>query len=193
MKNYNIETNFWFADKIFNTKIEDSFCDLILKKIYQDKDKWKKGLRNINAFTTGFDGLKKYQELVEISTLISGTLLPKIGKSFNWQYNNWKPASAWVNFYEKGDSASIHNHTGSDFCGILILKPGEGDLLFHDCKFIEGKTKRFEQIEDQRIKEKKGTLILFPSYLYHSVNECRNDRITIAFNFLNIAILEENE
>lgn len=185
MTNYNIETNLWFADQIFSTKIDESFCDLLIEKINIDKNKWKKGLKNVRALTTGWDGLNKYNELKEISTLCCKTLLPTIGQSMNWQYNNWTTNSAWINFYQKGDSTDLHNHRGSDFCGVLILKPGEGNLLFHDSKFIENKQKAFEQIEDQRINEKKGTLILFPSYSYHSVTECKNDRISVAFNFLN--------
>ena len=37
----------------------------------------------------------------------------------------------------------------------------------------------------QRLNEKRGTLILFPSYLYHSVTECKTERISVAFNFFN--------
>lgn len=185
MKNYNIEKNLWFADQIFNTQIDESFCDLLIEKIDQDKNGWEKGLKNVKALTTGWNGLSKYNELEEISTLCCETLLPTIGNSMNWQYNNWSTSSAWVNFYQEGDSTDLHNHRGNDFCAVLILKPGEGDLLFHNSKFVERQLKAFEQVEDQRINEKKGTLILFPSYLYHSVTECKTERISVAFNFFN--------
>lgn len=192
MKNYNIETNLWFADQIFSTKIDEDFCDSLIEKINIDKNEWKKGLRNVKALTSGWDGLRQYDELKEINALCCKTLLPRIGQSMNWQYNNWSTVTAWVNFYEKGDSTENHNHRGSDFCGVLILKPGEGNLLFHNSKFVEGFKKSFEQQEDQRINEEKGTLILFPSYLYHSVTECKNERISVAFNFWN-DVLANNE
>jgi hypothetical protein len=188
MKNYNIETNLLFADQIFNTQIDESFCDVLVKKINKDKHEWKKGLKNVNALTTGWNGLKKYDELKEISTLICKILLPKIGKVVNWKYDNWRAHEAWINFYQKGDATSIHNHRSVDYCGVLILKPGEGDLLFHNPKFVERQLKAFEQVEDQRLNEKRGTLILFPSYLYHSVTECKTERISVAFNFFNDVI-----
>ena len=86
----------------------------------------------------------------------------------------------------------MHHHMDVDYAAILIIKPGEGNLLFHDSKFVEGYKKSFEQQEDQRINEEKGTLMLFPGYLYHSVTECKTERISVAFNFWNDA-LADNE
>ena len=41
---------------------------------------------------------------------------------------------------------------------------------------------------DEKINERKGTLILFPAYLYHEVMDCDEERITVAFNFINTPI-----
>jgi len=186
--NYNIHLVNWFPVTIFHTQIDDQLCDKLIEKVMVDKDTWTKGLRNVQAKTTGWNGLGKYEELDEIKLLITQTLLPKIGESQNWKYNNWAAYEAWINFYEKGDFANLHNHIGADFCGVLILKPGEGNLLFHNNRDVENINRNFTQIENQKINEKKGTLILFPAYLYHSVVECKFDRISVAFNFLNEAL-----
>jgi len=92
---------------------------------------------------------------------------------------------AWINLYEKGDFTKLHNHAFVDFSAVLILKPGEDSLLFHDNRNVQRFLKGFESYADQKINEKKGTLILFPSHLYHSVSECKIERISIAFNFRN--------
>lgn len=185
--NYNIYPVDWFPINVFHTKVDDEICDKLIEKVMIDKDTWKKGLKNVHAKTTGWNCLGKYKELDEINFLITQTLLPKIGESQNWKYNNWSTREAWINFYEKGDFAQIHCHGGSDFCAVLILKPGEGNLLFHRRQHIESESRPFEQVTDERINEKKGTLIFFPSYLYHSVTESKSDRVSVAFNFTNEA------
>ena len=185
--NYNIHPVNWFPLTVFHTQIEDHLCDKLTEKVMVDKDTWKKGLNNVHAKTTGWNCLGRYKDLDEINFLITQTLLPKIGESQNWKYNNWFTRDAWINFYEKGDFTQLHHHFFSDFCGVLIIKPGEGNLLFHDFRNIQGLCKDFEQLRDEKINEKKGTLILFPAYLYHSVTECKSDRISVAFNFENRA------
>lgn len=175
----------WFPTTVFYSKIDEEFCDKLSQKVFSDKDKWKKGLKNVQALTTGWDGLSKYEELRDLSNFICKSILPKIGESQKWKYNDWETREAWINFYQKGDSANNHNHGFSDFCGVLILSPGNGNLIFSKTEFTEGKTRPFESIENQKINETKGTLILFPGYLYHSVSTCENERISVAFNFTN--------
>jgi|TARA_Y100001937_G_C7131226_1_gene337502 hypothetical protein len=180
----------WFSTKIFHTNIDIEFCNKLQEKVVIDKDNWKRDLNNVNALTTGWDGLNQYQDLQELSQYICQNVLPKIGQSQNWRYNNWHTKEAWVNFYQKGDSTKMHNHGFADFCGVLIIKPGEGNLIFSRTELIEGKTKPFETINDEQINETKGKLVLFPSYLYHTVTDCKNDRISVAFNFSNDPIKE---
>jgi hypothetical protein len=183
--NYNIHPVNWFPVTVFHTQIDDDLCDRLIEKVMVDKQTWEKGLKNVQAKTTGWNCLGKYEEVDKISELISQTLLPKIGESLSWKYNNWITRQAWINFYEKGDFTRTHAHFFSDFCAVLIIKPGEGNLLFHDFRGIQSAFRDFEQIKDEKINEKKGTLIIFPAYLYHSVTKCKADRISVAFNFSN--------
>ena len=178
----------WFPTNVFHTKIDDSFCDNLKEKVIKDKDSWKKSLKNVYALTSGWDGLTQYQELRDLSEFICKDVLPKIGESQNWKYNNWLTKEAWINFYRKGDSARRHFHGFSSFCGILIVSPGKGNLIFSKTELVDGKTKPFETVLDEKINETKGTLILFPAYLYHEVMDCDEERITVAFNFINTPI-----
>ena len=84
----------------------------------------------------------------------------------------------------------MHHHGFADFCGVLIVSPGDGNLIFSKTELIESKTKPFENIKDEQINEVKGRLILFPAYLYHTVTDCKKDRITIALNFSNDPVKE---
>lgn len=175
----------WFPTDIFYTKIDESFCNKIEEKVLLDKEKWNENLENVHALTTGFNGLDQYTELHELSNFICNKVLNEIGKTQDWKFNNWSIREAWINFYRKGDFTKIHTHGSADFCGILIVCPGKGNLKFSSTEAIEQKTKKFMKIYDEKINEEKGTLILFPSHLYHGVENCEKNRITIAMNFKN--------
>tara|TARA_R100001510_G_C7539480_1_gene127655 strand:+ start:12 stop:593 length:582 start_codon:yes stop_codon:yes gene_type:complete len=185
-----IQINSWFATPVFNTQISDNFCDNLIEKVNKDKDTWEKGLENVHALTCGWDGLKKYEELETISNFVTQHILPEIGKVQKWKYNNWACIDAWINFYQKGDNAELHCHKFSDYCAVLILKPGNGNLVFVPADSVEDKYRNFYSVENQKINEKKGTLILFPDYIYHKVTDCENERISVAFNFKNNSIKE---
>tara|TARA_R100000426_G_scaffold86125_1_gene66974 strand:- start:88 stop:663 length:576 start_codon:yes stop_codon:yes gene_type:complete len=190
MMKIEIKPESWFPSMIFHCKINTKFCDDLEEKVLVDKDNWTRQLKNVNALTTGWDGLKQYQELRDLCKFICESILPKIGESQTWKYNNWNTKEAWINFYQKGDSAKMHHHGFADFCGVLIVSPGDGNLIFSKTELIESKTKPFENIKDEQINEVKGRLILFPAYLYHTVTDCKKDRITIALNFSNDPVKE---
>lgn len=181
----------WFPTNVYHTEIEEEFCDILLQKIENDKVNWKKDLKYVHALTSGFNGLLQYQELKDFSKAICDSILPVIAQEEKFKWNNWKCIEAWVNFYQKEDHTGVHNHKEVDYCAILILKAGNGNLFFSDKDFIERNLKSFQTPEDQRINEKKGTLICFPSSVYHGVSKCENERVTVAFNFSNYVIDEK--
>lgn len=178
----------WFPINIYHTEIELDFCNTLLQKIEEDKIKWKKGLKHVYALTSGFNGLHQYRELVDLGNVICSSILPIIAQEENFKWNNWKCEEAWVNFYQKDDHADLHDHRQVDYCAVLILEEGNGNLIFSSKDFVERNLKSFETPEDQRINEKKGTLICFPSRLYHSVSKCEKERVTVAFNFTNYVL-----
>tara|TARA_R100001129_G_scaffold186486_1_gene178418 strand:- start:92 stop:679 length:588 start_codon:yes stop_codon:yes gene_type:complete len=185
MTDLQIEVSELFSTSIYTCKVDDNFCDALSQKVISDKDSWQKGLKNVDALSSGWDGLDKYEELKNISNWISQSILPQIGQAQNWKYNNWWCKSAWINFYEKGDTAKLHNHKFMDYCGILILKPGNGNLVFVSSDVVMDNVRPFQTIENQKVNEKKGTLILFPDHMFHQVIDCENQRISVAFNFVN--------
>jgi hypothetical protein len=184
MHDLQINKTSWFPTEVYDCDIEHHYCDQILKIVSEDKDRWNKNLKNVQALTSGWEGLR-YPVLTEISDFITNKILPIIGQHNNWHYNNWKTVSAWINFYTPGDKALPHNHANDHYSAILIVKPSTGNLIFEDPKQIHTLYPPFEKHLGQRINENKGKLILFPSYLYHYVSECDDERVSVAFNFSN--------
>jgi len=177
-----------FPIHIFETVLDEKLCDVLIDLVEKEKHYWKKNLANVKALTTGWDGLKRYPILQEISEFACLKILPSIGEDQKWSYNNWRATQAWINFYQEKDSALPHCHYYSDFCAILIVKEGKGNLNF--CNTIDGfqLKKPFELETVERINEKKGSFIFFPAWLNHYVSDVEKDRITVAFNFANDSI-----
>jgi uncharacterized protein (TIGR02466 family) len=98
----------------------------------------------------------------------------------------------WVNVYGQGDAQDIHIHRNSVLSGIYYVAapPQSGDLLFHsptgDIMLeppIVGSNLFNASIRN--ITPSAGTMILFRSWLRHSVKPTlgKEERISVAFNF----------
>jgi len=171
----------WFPTTVYHMNIDDAFCDKIENKVLNDKGKHYENNEDFSKWLSE----TQYEEIKELSTHICSQILPEIGQRQNWKYNNWEVRESWLNYYEKNDWGSMHRHMDADYASVLIIKPGEGNLIFSRSELVEGKTKEYESIHDEKINDIKGTLILFPPYLYHCVTKCNKERMTWAFNFIN--------
>jgi hypothetical protein len=175
----NIQKTTWFPTEVYSCVIDKSICDEIKKIVEIEKNNWKKGLLNVKAKTSGWNGLR-YPVVKSISDLACSSILPSIFKK-----EKWKCREAWINFYQKGDSTDIHNHYNSDYCAILLVQSDSNKLIFKNIHNMLSLPKEFEAGKDERINEQDGLFIFFPSWVYHQVEECIGERITVAFNFYN--------
>lgn len=102
---------------------------------------------------------------------------------------------AWANVSRRGNFNKTHNHPSSDWSGVYYVTLGEPDADVPDNGTIEfldprgGAVGMLSTIGQQfgqkiRIAPQPGLLLLFPSWLLHSVNpyEGPGERISIAFN-----------
>ena len=92
-----------------------------------------------------------------------------------------------------GGSANLrHQHGNSTISGAYYVRAPEncGDIVFHDPRpapvysYPNAKKPNSLNAQVNAISPKEGALVLFPSYLDHSVNEnfSKNERIVISFN-----------
>jgi uncharacterized protein (TIGR02466 family) len=117
-----------------------------------------------------------------------------ISNEFGWRYvpNKQRIVAMWAIINKKNSFNVTHNHQNCYFSAAYYVKKpkNSGDITFFDPK--EAKTYRFPKIEKYTeysaetvtIKPEEGDLLIFPSYLYHSVdkNLSEDDRIVISFN-----------
>lgn len=99
----------------------------------------------------------------------------------------------WLNINKFGNSNSTHNHNPFDgiaLSGVFYVSapPDSGSIVFYDPKNLI--TTSLDQIYYNNgndcflIEPEENLLLIFPSWLYHSVdpNHSNEDRISISFN-----------
>ncbi len=102
----------------------------------------------------------------------------------------------WMNINPTGASNNMHNHPGCDLAGVFWIKTPKdcGNINFHHpqnvsefrslMKYEPEFAERNSSYNHWWIKPTEGTLLIFPSHLYHWVdsNESNDDRISVSFN-----------
>ena len=106
--------------------------------------------------------------------------------------NNFSITSAWTIINIKRSSNSRHIHSNNYISAAYYVKAPKncGDIIFYDprnARLIRKPITNKNNVlnaETVTIKPRDGLLVLFPSYLYHSVEENLSDdeRIVISFN-----------
>ena len=119
--------------------------------------------------------------------------------SFGFSNYTLKLANLWMNINRKSNYNLLHTHAGCIMSGVYYAKVPEccsGDLKFvrdlnHQClKEYWGCNENFDRYEhdynymEYYIQPKENLMILFPSWLMHSVDASSSDddRISLSFN-----------
>ena len=101
-------------------------------------------------------------------------------------------SNMWAIINKKGAMNQKHHHSNSDLSAAYYVTANEGcgDIIFYDPR--PGKVYKHPlsnepnllNANNNKIKPEPGMLVLFPSYLEHSVNlnTSDNERIVISFN-----------
>ncbi len=112
----------------------------------------------------------------------------------NWDLNSQsvKISNLWAIINEQGAWNQKHHHSNSDLSAAYYVSAHQdcGDIVFYDprpgpvYKHPIAKSPNILNASVNSIKPEEGMLVLFPSYLEHSVNPNLSDkkRIVISFN-----------
>jgi uncharacterized protein (TIGR02466 family) len=175
---------------------------------YDHKEKFIKSVRDFRKENP--EGVKRYNinayqspmnltQVEELSSFYEFAVQMGLKAAFDLQFVDCDIyiTSAWVNFNDL--PSSMHTeHTHQDtFSGVLYLNTSEnsGCLTINNPalnplwqgSLISSKKNKFTA-DRIRIKPEEGSVILWPSYLPHSVetNEHNEERISIGFNLICI-------
>ncbi|MET0164047.1 MAG: 2OG-Fe(II) oxygenase family protein [Vicinamibacterales bacterium] len=100
----------------------------------------------------------------------------------------------WANLYAPGAAHRAHSHPNNFLSAVYYVRtgPGADSINFHDPRSQAGVirppvTELTAANTDQVVvRVKDGTLLVFPSYLYHSVdtNSSGEIRVSLSFNLM---------
>ena len=103
--------------------------------------------------------------------------------------------TSWVNLHKKGDWGQQHSHYNSVVSGVWYLEttPESGEFIIHPDNKLFGNLldlprRVYNEFNGDQyaFTPQNGDLLLFPSTMKHSVkvNNCDNERISLAFNYM---------
>ncbi len=138
----------------------------------------------------GLHRMVEFHELVSCIDEVTTTVLKflKIG------YDAHEITACWANVSARGAGHPIHNHPNNFLSGVyyVITQKGADTINFHDPRIQTGMirppvTELTAENTDQVVVEAKaGAILLFPSWLQHSVsaNQSDGERVSVSFNIM---------
>ena len=181
----------------------EGFLGALEKDIYKIKDSSPSiEVSNINGWHSKTDLFLRKEESVR---MLCTLLMQETTKKLISISNNFDPKlydgefGGWINVNPRGGANATHHHQPWDWSGVFYVKqpniadeggrsgmiefinPCQQSSMLANKGFAESGMSPF-----LRLRPDPGDIVLFPSYLLHSVypNETDTDRITIAYNLL---------
>ena len=140
--------------------------------------------------------LEDFQDLIRsVRQAVTGILrFLRIG------YEPFEITGCWATVLAPGADHRAHEHPNNFLSGVYYLKTQSGadTINFHDPRSQAGVIRppvvelTAENTEQVVVRVKRGTLLLFPAYLRHSVdaNASNEERISVSFNVMFSAFTE---
>ena len=200
------------TDKIDNRKLEN----IILEKEQKDKGVT---YTNIGGWQSSHINLKEEEGFECIYNYIDECMEVILMSNNYKQHLAIKSSHGWININRKGDFNKKHVHPDCHWSGVYYVKARAncGELIFHNPiaassmvnsgHLLNLKSKKTDYdiagdkqnylvnsffLDSVPLDPHEGTLLIFPSWLFHSVypNRSDDDRISVSFN-IQIMVPEE--
>ena len=161
-------------------------------KSEQNKDQLGIKKSNVNGWHSKDFDLKEEDPQNFIAFILPA--IEQVMKDMNWERKKQtvKIDNMWAIINIGGSTNLRHQHGNSTISGAYYVRAPEncGDIVFYDPRpaavysHPTATNPNLLNAQVNGIKPKEGALVLFPSYLDHSVNEnlSNSERIVISFN-----------
>lgn len=140
---------------------------------------------------------EEFAELVKIFHVAMGEVLDLIGVD----YSGFEITGCWANISPKFAYHPAHHHANNYLSGIyyVLAPPGGDTVVFHEPRsqpsIIDPKLKKETKYvaNAHQIRVKPGRMIIFPSWLTHSVPSSTADtlRVSISYNIMFSSFAEQ--
>ena len=114
-------------------------------------------------------------------------LLKKTNAPLEWPIM----VQSWVNIYSKGDGIGWHKHKGDSLSLNIFV---DGDTAPGPVYFLAGKDGGLNEYEcrEEKFKNEKGHMQIFPSSTYHKVDPVSSERISVGATLHNYKDISAN-
>lgn len=182
-KDINIDTNFLLNQEMRKDELDENML-------------YTTGEISVNTYILDEPENKQIKEFI----------LKKIGKYgkevLGYNYEEFKLTQSWISCKQHGQMHDIHTHPNSVISGVFYF--GEKNEYFPNITFHKSQTYNFPFLKPKEIDTKYNNtefelglnnLILFPSYLQHSVNlnNVNIPRYSISFNSIPLGIFGDKD
>ena len=188
--------NLFFPTPVWTMQLDnfEKINEEMYKFIKETQSKDQDGINKSNIkgwHSKDFD--LKNNELRNFITFISPAI-EKVMIDMNWEKEKQKVNinNMWAIINTGGSTNLRHQHGNSTISGAYYVRAPEksGDIVFYDPRpapvysYPQAINPNLLNAQVNGISPKEGALVLFPSYLDHSVNEnlSNDERIVISFN-----------
>ena len=198
-----METSFKTPVYVIKPKFSESLLNELEADIYKIQSNSPSiEVSNINGWHSETDLFTRKENSIKT---LCGVLMTETTRQLMSISSNFDPKKydgqfgGWININPKGGANATHHHQPWDWSGVFYVKQpnisdegGRSGMIefINPCQQSSSlANKGFRNAGMSpflRFRPNPGEIVLFPSYLLHSVypNETDDDRITIAYNLL---------
>lgn len=191
-----------FPTLVWKIQLKAEFHDAIDAKILATLEAARRDLPELGP-GQGWQSDQTLHERDEFRELIScvNTVGTSILRFLRIGYDAFEVTGCWATVLAKGATHKAHSHPNNFLSGVYYVRthPGADAINFHEPRnqasvirppVVELTAENADQIV---VKVTNGTLLVFPSYLEHSVdaNMSKEERISISFNIMFSSFTEK--
>jgi len=144
----------------------------------------------------GCQSVQSLHELDDFRDLVACVhrVVPGVLRFLRIGYDAFQITACWATVLARGAAHKMHQHPNNFLSGVYYIRtyPGANTINFHDPRNQTGIIRppvlelTAENTDQVVVDVNDGTLLIFPSYLQHSVDANRSDqeRVSVSFNVM---------
>jgi uncharacterized protein (TIGR02466 family) len=180
--------NTLFPIAVYDKKLDRDISEKEKEQIY---DLSKNTVNNKNNICTSGVDVLKLSSLYSIKNFINSCLNEYVNNVIKPKHNlKLQITESWVNYNNKNQSHHRHYHKNSIISGVFYFNCIENDEIIFYNKLDQFSSFEPEVLEYTNLNSNswnypvcKNKLLLFPSYLEHSVSENNEEKTRISLSF----------
>lgn len=182
-----------FPTLVWKIQLKDEQREKIGTEIGEPLKQMRQGSPDVGL---GWQSSPELHRLTEFSSLVAciNHAATSVLRFLKIGYDDFAITGCWANVNVKGALHRMHSHPNNFLSGVYYVQaaPGADTINFHDprnqTRVIRPPVTELtrENTDQVVVNVSDGTLLIFPSYLEHSVDASRSDkeRVSVSFNIM---------